>query len=127
MQHEREQFLQLGSHEVILKPFRADAVFECLKNLLHIDYIFLESPQKEMYSRTSHDMDYSNIHIPRKIHQTLKEAAQLHYVTRLRQSLPELVAIGEDGKKLADNLNLHLRNYDMQKIISILEQVNPDG
>ncbi len=127
MQHDREQFLKLGSHEVVLKPFRADEVFECLKNLLHIDYIYQDAPHKETELRESHPMDYSQVHIPKAIHHSLKEAAELHYVTQIRQSLPLLVESGEDGKKLADNLNLYLKNYDMQKILTILEQVNAEG
>lgn len=127
MQHDREQFLKLGSHEVVLKPFRADEVFECLKNLLHIDYIYQDTPHRETEIRESHPMDYSQIHIPKAIYHTLKEAAELHYVTQIRQSLPLLVESGEDGKKLADNLNLYLKNYDMQKILTILEQVNAEG
>ena len=59
--------------------------------------------------------------------QSLKEAAELHYVTRIRQSLPLLVQSGEEGKKLADNLNLYLKNYDMKKILTMLNQVNSKG
>ena len=127
MQHEREQFFKLGSHEVILKPFQADEVFECLKNLLNIDYIYSDALQKNTEPKVAHDMDYSQMHIPKDIHHSLKEAAQLHYVTGIRQSLPLLVETGEEGKKLADNLNLCLKNYDMKKILSILDQINSKG
>ncbi len=127
MQHEREQFLKLGSHEVILKPFQTNEVFECLKNLLNIDYIYSEALQKDTEPKVSHDMDYSQIHIPKTIHHSLKEAAELHYVTGIRQSLPLLVESGEEGKKLADNLNFCLNDYDMKKILSILDQVNSEG
>lgn len=127
MKQDREQFLKLGSHEVLLKPFQADAVFETLKTLLPINFIYRETSQRDSTPQYSHDMDYSKIHIPREIHTSLKEAAKLHYVTRLRQSMPQLVATGEEGRKLADNLTYYLKNYDMQKIIVILEQVNSEG
>ena len=124
MQHEREQFLKLGSHEVILKPFKVDKVFECLKNLLNIDYIYSGTLPRDTEPKVSHNMDYAQIQIPKPIHRSLKEAAKLHYVTGIRQSLPSLVESGEEGKKLADNLNICLKNYDMKKILNILEQVN---
>ena len=127
MQHEREQFLKLGSHEVVLKPFRADEVFECLKKLLNIGFIYHDARQKEPDSKLTHDMDYTQMHIPKAIHHSLKEAAKLHYVTGIRQSLPLLVESGEEGKKLADNLSLYLQKYDMKKILSILDQVNSEG
>ena len=127
MQHDREQFMELGSHEVVLKPFRANQVFECLKNLLNIDYIYSETPRKDTEPKVSPDMDYSQMHIPKDIHHSLKEAAKLNYVTGIRQSLPLLVESGEEGKKLADNLNLCLKNYDMKEILSILDQVNSKG
>jgi PAS domain S-box-containing protein len=127
MQHDREQFLELGSHEVILKPFRANQVFECLKNLLNIDYIYSEKPKKDAESKVSPDLDYSQIYIPKEIHHSLKEAAKQNYISGIRQSLPLLVESGKEGKTLADNLTLYLKNYDMKKIISILDQVNSKG
>jgi PAS domain S-box-containing protein len=126
MQHEREQFLRLGSHEVVLKPFRAEDVFECLKNLLKIEFIYQESRQNESDSALNHKIDYTQICIPKDIHHSLKEAAELHYVTQIRQSLPLLEETGEQGKKLADNLNLYLKKYDMKKILTILDQVNSE-
>ena len=126
MQHDREQFLKLGSHEVVLKPFRANQVFECLKNLLHVDYIYSETSKKGTEPKGSPDLDYSQIHIPKEIHHSLKEAAKRHYVTGIRQSLPSLVESGEQGKTLADNLTLYLKNYDMKKILTILDQVNSE-
>jgi PAS domain S-box-containing protein len=127
MQHDREQFFKLGSHEVVLKPFRANQVFECLKNLLNIDYIYSETLPNDSESKVTHDMDYSQIHIPKAIHQSLKEAAKLHHVTGIRQSLPRLIESGEEGEKLADNLTLCLNSYDMKRILSILDQVNSEG
>ncbi len=127
MQHDREQYLALGSHEVVLKPFRADEVFECLKNLLNVEFIYSDASRKDAKPQVLHDMDYSKIQIPKAVHHSLKEAAELHYVTRIRQSLPLLVQSGEEGGKLADNLNLYLKKYDMKKILTILNQVNPKG
>jgi PAS domain S-box-containing protein len=127
MQHDREQFLKLGSHEVLLKPFRVNQVFECLKNLLNIDYIYSEPLPIDTEPQVTHDMDYSQMHIPKAIHHSLKEAAKLHHATGIRQSLPLLIESGKEGKKLADNLNLYLKSYNMKKILSILDQVNSDG
>ena len=127
MQHEREQFLKLGSHEVILKPFQVNEVFECLKKLLNINYVYSDELPRDTGPKVSHRMDYSQIHIPETIHNSLKEAAKLHHVTGIRQALPLLVESGESGKKLADNLNLCLKNYDMKEILDILDQVSPEG
>jgi len=127
MQHDQEQFLALGSHAVVLKPFRVEEVFESLENLLDVEFVYSEASQLNAEPQVSHDLDYSQIHIPEAIYQSLKEAAELHYVTRIRQSLPLLVQSGEGGKKLADNLNLYLKNYDMKKILTILDQVNSEG
>ena len=127
MKHDQEQYLERGSHEVILKPLKVSEVFDCLKNLLNIDYIYSETLQKNTEPKVSHNMDYSQLHIPESIYYSLKEAAKLHYVTGIRQSLPSLIESGEEGKKLADNLNLCLKNYDMKKILSILDQVNKEG
>lgn len=124
MQHDREQFKALGSHEVVLKPFQLDDIFECLKNLLNIDYVYSKAPQKKIEPKVLHDMDYSQMYVPKSLHHSLTEAAKMHYVTGIRQSLPLLVESGEEGEKLADNLNLCLKNYDMKKILSILDQVN---
>jgi CheY-like chemotaxis protein len=126
LQHDRENLLKLGSHEVVLKPFKINEVFDCLKNLLNIDYIYSEKLLKDTDPKVSHNLDYSQMHIPKALHHSLKEAAKLHHVTGIRQSLPLLVEWGEEGKKLADNLSLCLKNYDMKKILSILDQVSPE-
>lgn len=127
MQHDRERYLKMGSHEVVLKPFQVNAIFECLKKLLNIDYIYSEELPTETEPKILHKMDYSQLHIPKSVHHSLKEAAKLHYVTGIRQSLPLLVESGEEGKKLADNLKLCLKNYDMKEILSILNQINSEG
>ena len=124
MQHDRERYLKMGSHDVVLKPFHVNEVFRCLKNLLNIHYIYAETLPKNTEPKVSHEMDYSQMHIPKSIHHSLIEAAKLHHVTGIRQSLPLLVESGEEGKKLAENLNLCLKNYDMKKILGILDQVN---
>ena len=98
-----------------------------MKNLLNIDYIYSETPQKKIEPKVSHDMNYSKMHVPKNLHHSLKEAAKLHHVTGIRQSLSLLVELGEEGEKLADNLNLCLNNYDMKKILSILDQINSEG
>ncbi|NIQ03782.1 MAG: response regulator [Nitrospinaceae bacterium] len=123
MQHDREQYLKLGSHEVILKPFQANAVFECLKNLLGVEFIYQNTQAAEAENRVPDPVDYSQIHIPKDLHLSLKEAAELHYVTRLRKSLPLLIETGKGGKALAENLKIHLKNYDMQRILKILGEV----
>jgi PAS domain S-box-containing protein len=127
MQHDREQFLKLGSHEVVLKPFQANEVFECLKNLLNIEYIYSETPKNDTQPNATHVMDLSQTHIPKAILHSLKEAAKSHHITGIRQSLPILAESGEGGKKLADNLDVYLKNYDMKKILSILNQINSEG
>ena len=126
MQHDREQIMKLGSHEVVLKPFRANQVFECLKNLLKIDYVYSDTPN-DPEPEIPPDTNYSQLRIPTDLYFSLKEAAKQHYVTGIRQSLPLLVESGEEGKKLAEYLNLCLKNYDMKKILNVLEQVNSDG
>jgi len=127
MQHDREQFLKLGSHEVVLKPFQANEVFECLKNLLNIEYIYSETPKNDTQPNATHVMDLSQTHIPKAILHSLKEAAKSHHITGIRQTLPILAESGEGGKKLADNLDVYLKNYDMKKILSMLDQINSEG
>jgi PAS domain S-box-containing protein len=124
MQHDREEYLKMGSDEVVLKPFQINEIFDCLKNLLNIDYTYSETLQKNTEPKVAHSMDYSQVYIPKAIHDSLKEAAKLHHVTGIRQSLPLLTEWGKEGEKLADNLNLCLKSYDMKKILSILDQVN---
>jgi CheY-like chemotaxis protein len=124
MQHNREEYLKMGSHEVILKPFKINEIFDCLKNLLNIEYSYSETLQKNTEPMVLHNMDYSQVHLPKTIHDLLTEAATLHHVTGIRQSLPLLIEWGKEGEKLADNLNLYLKSYDMKKILSILDQVN---
>jgi signal transduction histidine kinase/AmiR/NasT family two-component response regulator len=59
--NEREKYNRLGCEEMVLKPFRADQVFDSVKNLLDIKYEYKETPSLPT------QIDYSKVRIPKEI------------------------------------------------------------
>ncbi|CAI2719293.1 ATP-binding protein [Nitrospina watsonii] len=121
LEHEIERFLQLGCHDIILKPFRTQEVFNSLQKLLQVKFDYIE-PEPDQKTLPTPD-DFSGFSIPSALLNNLKEAAEFYNITQLKKYLEALE--GGDGKELAAHLKGYIHTYDMDGILKILEQVQP--
>ncbi|MCI0528533.1 MAG: ATP-binding protein, partial [Nitrospira sp.] len=61
-EHKREEFLRSGCHEVIIKPIRVKQIFDCLTNLLGVEYEYEDSRTGVVSEALS--FDFSKISLP---------------------------------------------------------------
>jgi CheY-like chemotaxis protein len=112
--HEREKYLSIGFDAFLAKPFLAKQVYDCLADILHIQYEYRDAVLS---------IDISEIVLPEALLLRLKEAAEFGQVTELEESLDELRQMGEAECLLSQQLLELSRNLDMNAILDILRNI----
>jgi len=120
--HEREQFLQSGCHDLITKPFRAEEVFNSMQRLLGVEFIY-ETPVDTREEKKAPALDFTAMAIPADLFAALNEAAEYCMITDLDVVIGKVAELGADGERLATCLLEYANAYDMDAILDILEQV----
>jgi len=113
--HEQKRYLESGFDDFIPKPFKAQKVYTCLANLLHIEYVF--------ETTDSTTISFADVVLPKELYERLKEAAEIASVTELTSYLKEIESLGEAGQRLAERMREAIRNYDMETILNILSDL----
>ncbi|HEY5892561.1 MAG TPA: CHASE domain-containing protein [Chthoniobacterales bacterium] len=120
LQHERDEYLRAGCDDFIGKPVQEEQLYECLANLLHVQFVN-EAPAAgtELAAR----VDFTQITLPEDLALRLMMAAELHSATVLKGCLRELAAFGPEEERLAEHLRGFLASYDMETILKIVAQL----
>ena len=112
--HERQHYLHSGFDGFVDKPFRFEALYACLEQVLGVEYHYA-APEEEASVRLA-------IELPADLVQRCTEAAQFYRVTELRRFLEEVEALGEGGRGLAQRLRERVQAYDMESVIALLKE-----
>jgi CheY-like chemotaxis protein len=118
--HERETYLQAGCDDFIAKPFRSARLYECLRNLLAVEFEYRPAVGG---SETAPLLDLGRIVLPEDLVTRLMMAAELHSATVLKSCLREVEETGAPGQRLAAHLREFLASYDMEMIQKITAQI----
>ena len=110
--HERDGYLEAGFDGFIAKPVDVQRLYECLAQLLHIEY--------ETSGVKPPSFDMSLVTLPSDLLDHLRSAAELGRVTELEKLLPQVEAAGVDAAQLAARLRDLSRNLDMEQISDLL-------
>jgi CheY-like chemotaxis protein len=124
-EHQRARIESAGFDDFISKPFQIDTLYNCLKSLPQIDLIQEKSAHGEPLKQSS-PVDLSGISIASELLEKLKYAARLHNLTELKVCLAKLDVGSPHDQSLSQILKPPVAQYDMEKIITILEQVAND-
>jgi signal transduction histidine kinase/CheY-like chemotaxis protein len=124
--HEREMYLKAGCDDFIAKPFRSARLYECLRNLLGVQFDY-KTPAGEEDRPPLQDL--GSVVLPEDLVTRLMMAAELHSATVLKSCLREVEETGAPGRRLAEHLREFLASYDMEMIQKITAQiaVAPNG
>jgi CheY-like chemotaxis protein len=128
-EEERERVLFEGCDDFVRKPFYADDIYDMLIKHLGVKFIYEEletltplptssGPQEQLLS--SEDLDI----IPLEILSELKSAAIEADLTRILELIDQ---VSDLDPEVADQLGFIARNFEYQKLMSLLEQTRGAG
>lgn len=120
--HQRDECLKAGCDDFVSKPFRAERIYGCLRQLLGVRFEFKESVIAEEMPKEA--VDLRQVTLPKDLAERLTLAAELHSATVLKTCLVELEQLGSAESRLAQHLREFLSSYDMKTIQRILAQVH---
>jgi signal transduction histidine kinase/CheY-like chemotaxis protein len=123
MAHEEDHYRRSGFDDFIAKPFRLDRVCRCLRELLQVR--FEEAAATPAVAESSR-MDFSAIRVPSDLLGRLRRAAREASTTQLKKGMASLEQLGPETARLAETLRPLIREFDMDKILSILKQVSEE-
>jgi len=122
LEHEKKMFMDVGFDDFIAKPFRFERICECLAKLLQVEFERIET---EFFPQNSVSESFEKTRfLPAELLLRLKEATERHNITKLNQCLDELEQLGSDGRLLAEQLRKLSQNYEMEKILRILREID---
>jgi signal transduction histidine kinase/CheY-like chemotaxis protein len=119
--HQKQEYLDAGFEAFLDKPFRKEQLYECLAELLGVEY---EYEERETLPAGAAP-DWSQARVPQALLDHLREAARVYRVTELEACLDELARLDDQGRQLAEHLRNLSRQYDMKAIADILEGMRP--
>ena len=82
-----------------------------------------EEERQELPAEVS-DEDVSGVVLPEAFYARLKEAAEMHSVTDVRQCLDDVRALGKKGEQFAASLEARNKEFDMEGILSLLGKIH---
>ncbi len=123
-EYQRESTLLKGFDDFIPKPFHVEDIFNCLKNLLGLEFLNEEMEFSSEKTGPEKWMELSEIQLPEDLLDRLKTAADLSNLTDLKLCMKELKSLGNGGHSLLEHLRPFVGKFDMKGILTILKQVD---
>ncbi|HEY2329391.1 MAG TPA: response regulator, partial [Verrucomicrobiae bacterium] len=117
----REEALAAGCEDFITKPFECEQLYACIEHQLDVEFQRVE----KFTDHLALDLPLERVVLPEELCARLMVAAELHSTTALKACLQELRQLGPETQRLADQIRLLMRSYDMDGIQRLLSQVVP--
>ena len=110
--HQRQKYEEKGFDGFIAKPIRVEKVYECLANLLDVEFLF-GGVDSSLEGSDGAEALWSEVVLPNELYSSLAMAVKMHSVTELNRQLEALDDLGEDGERLAEALRVLTGKFDM--------------
>jgi signal transduction histidine kinase/CheY-like chemotaxis protein len=111
----RQETQAAGCVDFIQKPFDCETLYQCLERHLQVtmerETIRLDSPPSTALERVA---------LPDSLCSRLAVAAELHSTTALKACMPELNELNPAARRLAEEIRLLMRSYEMDGIQKLL-------
>ncbi|MCC7265176.1 MAG: response regulator [Candidatus Latescibacteria bacterium] len=118
MAHEKQYYLGCGFAGFVDKPFRLEALYACLEQILGVQYEYA-APAREQAAVA---VDFGGIGLPATLRQRLRAAAEMRNVTEVKACLERMGELGAQERTLALYLSERVQRYDLAAVLKILEQ-----
>ncbi len=119
LEHERQEFLAADFDGFLGKPFRFEAVCECLSSQLNVEF----EVEKAADADSAEQKDWRGVKLPEDLLSRARHAAELYSVTDLETYFREMEQLGAEQRGLAAHLRELRLQLDLDSIRAVLEQV----
>ena len=130
MQQDVARYLNEGFNHYIAKPFRFEAVYECIHQSLDVEFDVQDEPAQPAppsaqiaKQQPTDGVDLSTLNIPPALYQAIVTAATTYEISKLEGCLNELTDLNPAGRQFAEALQQYVSTYDMTGLLSELEKV----
>ncbi|MCV6636451.1 ATP-binding protein [Candidatus Albibeggiatoa sp. nov. NOAA] len=120
--HQTQEMLDSGFNHFISKPFRFEAVYECLEKQLNIEFIYKNISQSDVELDTKDVSIVTNVQLSDALFNHLYEAAKLNDLTELEALVTKLTSDAAT-QAFGEQLSLLLDDYDTEGILEILNDL----
>lgn len=120
----REHYLGIGFHEYLSKPYKEEDVFNCLNELLEIEFSYEKDIVSKKISYNQENLDLSQFTLPEELHNRIKNSAELASITQLEAIFVELDQNSEGLEQLIEQFRSLMNQYDTLAILGILDKVS---
>jgi len=120
-------YYEKGAKEIIYKPFRAEIVFMCIKDLLSIEFEHEETVTNENKRDSSSKLEIEGLSIPADLFSRLNHAVEFGDLTAIRENLVDLEKMSEEAKRLSEHIRDLVNQYNFDEIQNILREVNHES
>lgn len=115
-------FKRMGFDMCIGKPYRFDEVYQCVAQLLDVEFVgSLAEPAEAVEQHKG--LDINQIHLPLDIYQQLIDTAQTYEIASLETLMATLAEQQPDLAPLLEHMKRHISNYDIDEFIEELESI----
>ena len=121
LKHECDEYFAQGFHDMILKPFKEEQVFECLKKHLDVEYVYEVAEENMETNHEGEVLDLNKIPIPADICAGLQEAVTFGNFSSIEKILAEIAMKEGESHPMVKTLSPLVKNYNLGKISSLLE------
>ncbi|MBT3603726.1 MAG: response regulator [Candidatus Latescibacteria bacterium] len=119
LSHQRQFYLDAGFEDFIDKPVHLDRIYGCLSELLGVTF----DSEDDGTVDAGVEIDLNDVVIDEAVWVGLKEAADNHSITDLRQRITALESMGDAERHIAVQLQALAQQFDMAGILKILDEV----
>ncbi len=103
------------------KPFRFEAITDCLRTQLKVEFETTEpAPRSETLNR---DLDLEDLDVPKPLLDRIRRAAVLSRVTELEEFLGELDGLGDREQQLSTRLRGLLQGVKMKELKALVQRL----
>jgi len=124
--YDQNKMITAGCKRVIGKPYRVEQIFNCIQELLAVEYEYQEVPdnrQEDAEKAPSESKELPDMCIPAKLFLEFKEGIDQNDISGLEKLLETLRTVGDEGKLVESYLWPLLKKGDFAGMLDFLENI----
>ncbi|BCJ90582.1 hybrid sensor histidine kinase/response regulator [Terrihabitans soli] len=104
--------------DLIPKPVDLQKLLDSIENLLGLEWTYETSQKKKVLQIAPKIYALAQNHV-----EELKRLAGIGYIRGIQAKLAEIETQSPESKGLVDDLNVHVRNFDLRRFVAVLEAI----